>query len=216
MKIKSLLLAAALSVAAFTASATPQYMGNTFGTELTGTNNATGYYLWNDALSPSNWSLRWTDTSGSGVNPTWFGSIVFETSSLGSAVPFLFEASTDSLNVQLEDFDEDKFSWVAVTNTSGGIDGIDFTITSFIELMEINLGSSLFSAFPQELDDPGVAGQNIFIGGSTGTYGSTNVLVKKFSNGTTRQSFEIQVPAPGALALMGLGLVGLSLARRKK
>ena len=125
MKIKSLIIAATLSLAAFTASATPQYTGNTFGSDLTQPHTGdSGYYLFNDMANPSNWSLRWTDTSRSGVNPTWFGSIVFETSNLGTATEYLFELGDDTLTTNYSSFLSDSFTWEAITNTTGGIDGM--------------------------------------------------------------------------------------------
>lgn len=214
MKIKSLLLAATLSVAAFTASATPQYSGNTFGTDISQPfQGDTGFYLWNDENSPRDWFLRWTDTTGDSTNPFWFGELVFETSNLGAVNPFLFEANTDSVNVSYSGIFADSFRWEAVTNTSGGVDGINFSITSDVELMEINLGStsSVFAGMTEVLDDPGVASTGIFIGSG---FAGTNVLIKEV-NGFMTQSFEIQVPAPGVLALLGLGIFGLSLVRRK-
>jgi hypothetical protein len=215
MKIKSLFLAAAMSIAAFSASATPQYTGNTFGTGITGTNNDSGYYLGNNELSPNEWFVRWTDTSGSGVNAEWFGDIVFENFQLGTFSSFSFENTQDTLTVDNGNT-SDKLSWTSITNSTGGIDGFKFTLTGGMELLEFNLGSSLFAALTLELDDPGVDSQMIFIGGKDGVYGNPKVLVKANRDGDKIQSFEIQVPAPGALALMGLGLIGISFARRKK
>jgi hypothetical protein len=213
MKIKSLFLAAAMSIAAFSASATPQYTGNTFGTPITGNGNDTGYYLGNYESSPTNWFLRWTDTSGSSTNPNWFGSIVFKNFQLDTFEEFQF-SNKDSSN-GFSSASQQFFEWTAKTNTSGGIDGIDFVLKGGVALMEFNLGSSLFAGLDQNLLDPGVDSQMIFIGGKDGTYGNPKVLVK--ANGNARiQSFEIAVPAPGALALMGLGLIGISFARRKK
>jgi hypothetical protein len=207
--IKSLVLAATLSIAAFTATATPQYTGNTFGSELmTPFSGDSGYYLWNDEASPSNWSLRWTDDT---AGPSWFGDIEFMSTSLGTSALFSFEGG-DTFTPDLNTDDADELSWSASTNTDGDIDGIDFSIGSSVETMRIRLGSSIFSGLPDASNDPGVVSTGIFIGSG---YASANVLVKTTGN-STRQSFEIHVPAPGALALMGLGLLGLGLARRKQ
>jgi hypothetical protein len=208
--IKTLLLAATLSIASFTATATPQYSGNTFGTAI---GSDSGYYLWNDAMSPSNWYLRWTDNSGARKKPSWFGRIEFIESALGTVSEFQFGGSDQTLIA----YDQmgtgsDQISWQTRTNTSGGVDGINFSLTSSIELMRFTLGSSRFTGLPTMATDPGLESTDIFIGSG---YASTNALVTT-SNRKTRQSFEILVPAPGALALLGLGLLGLGLVRRKQ
>jgi hypothetical protein len=215
--IKSLLLAATLSVAAFTATATPQYTGNTFGTG-NGVNSATGYYLWNDASSPSNWSLRWSDQSAAGSPIVeWVGSIIFGQSNLGTVSEFSFETGpyTDSSSTAYDSGffgGGDGVEFTAFTSSTG-VDGIDFTLLGDTELMGFSLGSSLFSSLPENLLDASAAqSTSIFIG--SGLSG-TKVLVTE-TGGFRRQSFEILVPAPGALALMGLGLLGLGLARRKQ
>jgi hypothetical protein len=212
--IKSLLLAATLSVAAFTATATPQYSGNTFGTG-NGVSSTTGYYLWNDASSPSNWSLRWSDrTAPGGSLVEWVGTISFGQSNLGVVTTFSYEMSDTLTTVYDSVFFNggDGFVYEGFTSSTG-VDGIDFTLLGDTELMGFSLGSSLFSSLPVNVDDDSAAqSTSIFIG--SGLSG-TEVLVTQL-NGIGRQQFEILVPAPGALALMGLGLLGLGLARRKQ
>lgn len=206
--VKTLLLAATLSIATFTATAAPQYNGNTFGTTV---GSDSGYYLWNDVMSPSDWYLRWTDNSGVGKIPYWFGTIEFIDSELGTVSEFQFGASDSSI-VSYNTTTSDQITWESRTSVSGGVDGIDFSLTSSIELMRFTLGSSRFTGLPTMATDPGLETTGVFIGSG---YASTNALVTT-TNGRTNQTFEILVPAPGALALMALGLLGLGLARRKQ
>lgn len=219
MKFKSLLAAATLSLAAFGATATPQYFGDSTGTGITAPySGASGYYIWNDAVNTNKWSIRWTDTSGLGIpedqrgpSPEWEGSVVFETSNLESAMSFSFEQN-DLLTVEFNNRSADEFDWVSSTNTIGHIDGIDFTIDGFVETMEFNLGSTLFAGIGTNTTDPGIASVGIFIGDDEG---APNVLTVDYGDFAT-QSFEIHVAAPGALALMGLSVFGLAFASRRR
>ena len=208
------LLSAAV-LASSTAMATPQYNGNTFGSEIADKSPA-GYYLWNDATSAEDWHIRWTGTGAATPIVDWFGSIVFHNAALDTYNTFKFENSglhKDQLQAST-DFGTgaQSLSWKAFTNNTGGVDGIDFSLNSNLELLEFNLGSSLFSGLSLANSDPGVASTMINIGSG---YSGTNALVLSGPNGKY-QSFEIKVMEPGTVALFGLGISGLVLVRRKK
>lgn len=215
MNLKSLALAATLSVASVCAFATPQYNGNTTATNITGAQMDTGYYIWNTTNATSNWHIRWTSTNSvSGNLVDWFGSVVLEGNGLVSSSTFQFEnggTHGDQIDVDTGLF-TDEIEWIAHTNDTGGVDGIDFIIDSTLNVLEFNLGSSLFANLDEHTSDSGVAGTNIFIGEN---FDIPNVLVFH-SRAGVYQSFEVSVDEPATLALLGLGLAGLGFARRKQ
>lgn len=214
MNFRAIGVGVALSVVTTFAFATPQYPtytgGTTSATDLV-LNKGAGYYLWNDANNTNDWSLRWTGDGADHDVPEWFGKITFFNARLDSYSEFSFEGADSS---DLEDDGWDQYvKWTAKTNNSGGRDGIDFTLIGGTELLKFRLGSSIYEGMAAQISDPGVASAGIFIGEN---YESPNALVSVNSrNGMTAQSFEIAVPEPGTLALLGLGLAGLGAARRR-
>jgi len=211
MNIKSIVIGASLLALASAAVATPQYTGSTTSDGALALNQGAGYYIWNDANNTSDWSVRWTAPLAQTGKIDWFGNLDFGNQSLGDFDKISFETN-DELTLT-SNFSLQNLNWTAVTNAKGGVDGFDFTLSSNMELLQFTLGSSIFAGLAREMDDPGVESTGIFIGDG---YSSTNVLVLAPKNGVRLQQFEVQVPEPGTLALLGLGLAGLGAARRRQ
>jgi len=221
MMTKKLFATAALLLASATAFATPQYAGETVSADLSDTMTEAGYYLWQDDVDASEWHLRWTGIGADHDPVQWAGSFQFRNTSLDTVTEVLFETTGAYADTSVTYYDtgiagEDAFQWTAATNATGGYDGIDFTITSNLELMTVGLGSSLFDDLTIVNDDPGVASVGIYIGADKQ---GTNVLISERGDGVNKmmfQNFEVKVPEPNSIALLGLGLACLGIARRRQ
>lgn len=224
---KSIVVAAAFLFAGSASAAfTPTYNGNTVsGTELiSGTVSAPtewGYYIWNEELDPYTWNVRWTGLGLTDALPEWFGGIQFQESSLDGS----FDGSSNSANGYQLEFSgtygdsvdanidvqfaggDDFINWTAFTNNTGGVDGFSFTLTSDVEVLQFELGGSMFAGMTG-IDEPG---NHIFIGEDL----ETPFVTFTDYNGGTAQQFEVQVSEPTTVALLGLALAGLGFRARK-
>jgi hypothetical protein len=201
------------------AQATPVYTGPTaadFGTGDTGLpgapgSNAAGYYLWTTGTT---WSVRWTGNDyGTYDWYDWFGSVELTNLVDGTVTSVRFESThTDQVSFVVDQLFTDQ-DFIAFQGYAGPhYDGFDFTIdNSIFAVLDFELGSSLFSSLTPSPYD--VAGSNIFIGQDLKT---PKVQVQETGNGRIVQRFEVAVPEPSVLTLLGIGLLGVGLSRWRR
>jgi PEP-CTERM motif-containing protein len=206
------------------ALATPVFTGPTDANFITnpGASSAgpAGYYIWS-SNSGNDWSVRWTgNDNGTSANYDWFGTINLQNLTDGTLSSVEFEVGDDSvqsfMNVggsALDIIDYDAYAGPAW-------DGFDFSITnpSSTQVIDFSLGSELFNLSSDDLGKD-VAGQNIFLGSA---FSIPLVQIQEedptVNDSRLVQRFEVtqQVPEPGTLALLGLGLVGLTLRKKAR
>jgi hypothetical protein len=227
MKLTKLILTAGALLASTSLFATPQYIDKTTSaSDLVGGNaggtGSAGYYIWNEEAATDQWHIRWTsDNASTDSIIDWFGNIVFHNSALDSTSSYLFENGGtygDTLNVSYDNWltGEDEFGWAAHTNDIGGVDGIDFVIGGNLELLEFNLGTSLYNIDSSDvclLDSCASEASFVYIGEDLA---APDVLQFITPNGRTVQTFEVAVPEPSIIALFGLGLIGMGFVGRRR
>lgn len=201
-------MTATVPAAASAATATYNFEGTT------ATGNAGGY----TSLTLTDNGLTATFSRGGTVRfdirdissfsgaPAGFGAATLSPFFDTQAVPFLLSFSQDvtGLTFQSGDFgaDSDVLNAIAYENADG--------TGAVVDSVSLNYPSS--SGFPGAILNPALTGtfrSVVFIGGSTGFPNSMyyDNFVVTFTPGTA-------VPGPGALLLVGVGLLGLGLARR--
>jgi len=195
-----------------------------------------GYYIWNSTAK--NWHIRWTgdstsNTGGSSPNNYFAGNFSYLNGALGSVTRVSFEQGNVSEpgiegasdTATLIEGSSDTAKLTAVGNEDGN--GIDISLEKDFthgDKLKFDLYSDIFDLADTAEGagkDGGLEGESIYLGQN---FDKPDVeilqdAVKNFGDGDIAlngQSFEITVPEPGTLALLGLGLFGLGAARRRQ
>ena len=214
--IRSALAIAALCLSA-TAQAVPIYSGDTaadFGTNPgRASSNAAGYYIWsNDTYD--NWSVRWTGNDfGTVLRGNWGGQVALTDLTSGSVVDVRFEANQIDATYVFQDLGglEDFINFDG--RAGSGYDGFDFSLdTQYYAVLNFSLWSTNFTDLTPSATP--VEATGIFIGQD---FDAPMVDVVQ-SGDKVVQNFQVSVPEPSTIALLGMGLVGIGAARisRKK
>lgn len=220
-----LVLIFSLLLLSATSHAAPIYYGNTVGDPKSPVNGA-GYYLWSNKKQ-NKWNIRWISHESDKNRVKWFGSIVFSNSELRANKTRLYNfESNDLFNIEKNialggNPNVDIFEWSSITRTANGdIDGFEFRIKNNYEILEFNLGSSLFNRINKETDHPYAGSAGIYIGRnaeSPDVLISRNTAISSNPNKGFEKSFNIavNVPEPGQIALLCMGFLALFGVRHR-
>lgn len=181
----------------------------------------TGYYIWSNEDQTS-WSVRWTgNNSGNTADrDDWYGRVSIAGADLNEVNEVLFESDKDSLDTTFSDTRRDAIEFEAFAGPHW--DGFDFTITPELGVNQIDfrLGSDLFSGISEGEEDQ--VAQGIFVGEGNSPMVGVDIATSSESTTQFYQEFFItfehtaSVSEPATLAIFGLGLAGLGIARRKQ
>ncbi len=218
--MKKIIRAALATVAlamSVTLQATPIYSGETaanFGV-LPGaaSSNAAGYYIWsNDSYDL--WSVRWTGNDFGTIFPgNWGGQVALTDLANGSVVDVRFEANQIDATYVFQDLDgfEDYINFDS--RAGSGYDGFDFSLNSqYYAVLNFSLWSTIFTDLTPSAAP--VEATGIYIGQDFSA-----PLVDVIQEGDKIvQNFQVSVPEPSTMMLLGLGLAGFGASRlaRKK
>ena len=226
--MKKIMLTLLVVFFAASAWATPIYQGDPvadFGTGDSGNPAFTssdfkgaGYYIWANDDARTSWSVRWTGRESTTTDDygwyDWSGKILYSVNGIDSMELVLWEPNdgivqyTDSQIV----YGSNTFDSSKETAKAGpGWDGFDFTLIG-------DVGDYLTFALESTLFDNSNLSSGVYIG-QEHQFVLDNVDSTQFWAGTTGEirQFEVAapVPEPGTLFLLGAGVAGLALYRRK-
>jgi hypothetical protein len=197
------------------AQALPIYSGETaatFGNNPgNAASNAAGYYVWsNDTYDE--WSVRWTGNDfGTILRGDWGGQVALTDLASGSVVDVRFESRQSDATYVFQDLDGEQ-DFINFDGFAGsGYDGFNFSLNSqYYAVLDLSLWSTTFTDLMPSSEP--VEATGIYIG-----QGFDAPMVDVVEHGEKIvQNFQVSVPEPSTLALLGLGLVGIGANRRSR